>query len=186
MNPESITTFGRGISSDACTASGHKLWKTDLDIQIASTLALPEPKFAELRKLWVHGVQADTHAVGWLPTSVFDARARTNEVTACYRDGELVGWCMRGESAARKVLKIYQIWVRPDARILEHGKALIDQLLEVARAQRDSYLEAWVAEDLEANIFWNAIHFQKTVWRWGRGRSLRKIFRWVMLAAAHV
>lgn len=156
--------------------------KTDLAIVVASKTDLSERQFTELRKLWVHGVQADTNAVGWLPTSVFDSRARSNEVTAVYRDGDLVGWCLRGESKARKVLKIYQIWVRPDARILEHGKALIEQLNAVATNARCTYLEAWVAEDLEANVFWPAIGFKRTTWRWGRGSSLRKIYRWVRTA----
>jgi len=155
---------------------------TDLDIVVASTNELRTQQFDELRKLWVHGVQADTHAVGWLPTSVFDARAATGEVTAVYRDRELVGWCLRGESLTRKVLKIYQIWVRPDARILEHGRALIADVAKIAHGQKCSYLEAWVAEDLAANVFWKAIGFTRTVWRWGRGRSLRKIWRWVMIA----
>ena len=156
--------------------------QTALDIIVASTKDLPAAKFSELRNLWKHGVHRDTHAVGWLPTSVFDSRANTDDVTAVYRDGELVGWCLRGESKARKVLKIYQIWVRPDARVLEHGRALIDQLIVIAHREKCSYLEAWVAEDLEANIFWQAIGFIRTVWRWGRGRSLRKIYRWIMNA----
>jgi len=156
--------------------------KTNLDIQIASTNQLSSPQFAELRKLWVHGVQKDTNAVGWLPTSVFDSRAATNDVNAVYRDGELVGWSLSGESSARKVLKIYQIWVRPDARILEHGRALIDQLRTHSQTVHCLYLEAWVAEDLAANFFWDAIGFVRDVWRWGRGKSLRKIYRWVTTA----
>jgi GNAT superfamily N-acetyltransferase len=156
--------------------------ETSLAIVVASTNELRTQQFAELRKLWIHGVQMDTHAVGWLPTSVFDSRAKTDEVTACYRNADLVGWCVRGESTARKVLKIYQIWVRPDARIIEHGRALVDYVARIAGEKNCGYLEAWVAEDLEANYFWPAIGFTRTVWRWGRGRSFRKIWRWVKLA----
>lgn len=153
-----------------------------LDITVASTNQLRTHQLQELRKLWVHGVQNDTDAVGWLPTSVFDSRAATDEVQAVYRDRELVGWALHGQSTARKVLKIYQIWVRIDARVLEHGRALIDKLNAIADRDRCGWLEAWVAEDLEANIFWNAIGFTRTVWRWGRGKSLRKIYRWIKLA----
>lgn len=182
MNATTPTTFRTEKFSDACNASSHILRKTSLDIVVASRNQLSDQKFAELRKLWIHGVHADTNAVGWLPTSVFDSRAKTNEVTAVYRDHDLVGWCLRGESLARKVLQIYQIWVRPDARIIEHGRALVDQVREHAIAKKCAYLEAWVAEDLEANFFWNAIRFHRTVWRWGRGSSLRKIYRWVKIA----
>lgn len=184
INPSASTTRCGKIFSDACTASYNILIETDLDITVASTNCLKPRQFDELRKLWVHGVHADTNAVGWLPTSVFDSRARTNEVTAVYRDHELVGWCLRGRSHARQVLKIYQIWVRPDARILEHGRALIDDLAKIALGQKCWCLEAWVAEDLAANIFWNAIGFERGVWRWGRGKSLRKIYRWTILTGA--
>lgn len=156
---------------------------SNLDIKVASINTLKTHKIEELRKLWIHGVHLDTNAVGWLPTSVFDSRARTNEVTAVYRDKELVGWCLRGESTARKVMKIYQIWVRPDARILEHGRALITDLSHIANRQKCWLLEAWVAEDLAANVFWAAIGFTRGVWRWGRGTSLRKIYRWTKTIA---
>ena len=156
--------------------------ETALDIVVASTNQLRTQQFDELRKLWIHGVHSDTNAVGWLPTSVFDSRAKTNEVHAVYRDRELVGWVLHGQSVARKVLKIYQVWVRVDARVLEHGRALIDTLMVLAHGENCGWLEAWVAEDLEANFFWNAIGFTRTVWRWGRGRSLRKIWRWIKLA----
>lgn len=156
--------------------------ETHLEIKVASTNQLKTHQFTELRKLWVHGVQNDTNAVGWLPTSVFDSRAKTDEITAVYRNNDLVGWCVRGVSGARQVMKIYQIWVRPDARILENGRALIDDLAKIAHGQKCYLLEAWVAEDLAANVFWNAIGFTRGVWRWGRGRSLRRIFRWTKTA----
>ena len=160
--------------------------ETAVDIKTASVLELKTHQRAELRKLWIHGVHLDTNAVGWLPTSVFDGREKTNEITAVYRDGDLVGWLLRGESYARKVMKIYQIWVRPDARILEHGRALIEQLSQIATTARCPTLEAWVAEDLAANYFWNAIGFTRGVWRWGRGESLRRIYRWTTTAENRV
>jgi len=182
MNAETNTISCGGKNSDAFSASDQILCETGLDIKIASTFELKTQKIAELRKLWIQGVERDTNAVGWLPTSVFDSRAQTGEVTACYRNEDLVGWLVRGESRARKVMKIYQIWVRPDARIIEHGKALVRNLSKKTSESRCHMMEAWVAEDLAANLFWKAIGFQRTVWRWGRGQSLRKIFRWVKMA----
>lgn len=178
LNP---TSCGKNFL-DAFTASCNILTETHLDIRVASINQLKTHESAELRKLWVHGVHADTNAVGWLPTSVFDTRARSDEVTAVYRNRELVGWCLRGESYARKVMKIYQVWVRPDARVLEHGRALITNICHIAINASCHILEAWVAEDLAANVFWNAIGFTRGVWRWGRGKSLRKIYRWTTVA----
>lgn len=172
----------RKKSTDASSYQHYKMGKTDLEIYTASINSLDGRKISELRKLWVHGVAADTNAVGWLPKSVFDSRAATNDVLAVYRDGDLVGWLLKGQSKARQVLKIYQIWVRPDARVLEHGRALIRELERDARRKKCWYLEAWVAEDLPANLFWNAMGFTRNVWRWGRGQSLRKIYRWIRVA----
>lgn len=167
---------------DASSGSYNIMIETGLDFEILPARALEARKIDELRKLWLHGVQVDTHCVGWLPKSVFEQRLETNDVNTCWRNGDLVGWCLRGESVARKVMKIYQIWVRPDARILEHGRALISQIEEAAVTVGDGYLEAWVAEDLAANYFWNAIGFVRGVWRWGRGQSLRKIYRYTKIA----
>lgn len=183
MFENSNPTFSGRLFSDASTASYNRLTTTAVDIVVASTKSLSDAKLRELRKLWTHAVQIDTNAIGWLPKSVFDSRASTDEVTAVYRAGDLVGWALRGTSTSRRVLKIYQIWVRPDARIVEHGTALIGQLRTQALMNKCSYVEAWVAEDLPANLFWEAIGFQRTVWRWGRGQSLRKIWRWITTPA---
>jgi L-amino acid N-acyltransferase YncA len=158
------------------------LWRTGIDVEVKTCRELNSTAAAELRKLWVKGVQADANAVGWLPTGVFDERVRTNEVLAVYRNNDLVGWSLWGRSNARQVLKIYQVWVRPDARIVEHGRALVKRMQEAAAATNFWLLEAWVAEDLAANIFWKAIEFERGVWRWGRGERRRRIFRWVKLA----
>lgn len=155
--------------------------KTDVDLSTASTNELSSLQNAELRKLWLHAVQVDTHAIGFLPTKVFEFRSQSNEVFTVHRNKDLVGWCLTGISQARNVLKCYQIWVRPDARILEHGRALIARLQQHARQHRCWMIEAWVAEDLPANLFWNAIGFERTNWRHGRGKSCRRVWRWTML-----
>ena len=148
------------------------------DLAVLSTHQMTSTNRAGLRTIWTHAVQTETTAIGWLPTSVFDTRADRGEVVAVYRNNDLVGWCMHAKSTARAVLKLYQIWVRPDARILEHGRALVDQLRRVAVAQNCWAIEAWVAEDLPANFFWTAIGFLRHNWRYGRGNQPRKHFRW--------
>jgi GNAT superfamily N-acetyltransferase len=148
-------------------------------ISVQTFRQLPSPSQAELRKLWTHGVAVDTHAVGWLPTAAFDTRAENDDVIAVYRNEDLVGWAMIARSNHRGVMKLYQIWVRPDARIIEHGRALVDAITKRALQRRCLRIEAWVAEDLPANFFWSAIGFLRSNWRWGRGRNPRKIFRWI-------
>lgn len=158
-----------------------ELAKSNLTVQTYSTLKPQEQ--SELRKLWLHATATDTRAIGWLPVRAFDARAENDEVTTVYNNGDCVGWSMSSVSKRRGLLKLYQIWVRPDARILEHGRALVTQLQEVGGRKFCYQIEAWVAEDLPANLFWAAIGFSRSVWRWGRGPKPRKHFLWTTQTA---
>ena len=148
----------------------------DITVQTISTLGGKKQK--ELKQLWIHGVARDTHAVGWLPVSAFETRAAADDIVAVYRNEELVGWTVIATSKSRAIMRLYQIWVRPDARVLEHGRALVDAVRTRGIAHRCHRIEAWVGEDLPANLFWSAIGFTRSNWRWGRGKKPRKIFLW--------
>lgn len=154
------------------------------DLSVKTTRALTDRQRTELRALWMKATDQDSHAIGWLPLGAFDTRSENDEVLSCHRNDDLVGWAMAAVSRSRAVLKLYQIWVRPDARILEHGRALVDRLRERARTDRCFIVEAWVAEDLPANIFWAAIGFQRNNWRWGKGLNTRRHWRWTTLSAS--
>lgn len=149
----------------------------ELSVAIARTL--PERSQDELRKQWIHAVNRDTNSIGWLPTQAWDTRHDRGDTYSIHRNDDLVGWSMAAKSPQRGVMKIYQIWVRPDARILEHGRALTAYIGEKAFQQRCWRIEAWVAEDIDANFFWPQVGFQRTVWRWGRGDHPRKLHLWI-------
>lgn len=155
--------------------------KSNLTVQAYS--ALKQQDQSQLRKMWLHATNSDTHAIGWLPVAAFDTRAEKDEVISVYNNGDCVGWSMSSVSKRRGILKLYQIWVRPDARILEHGRALIDELRTIGHQKFCYQVEAWVAEDLPANLFWAAIGFTRSVWRWGRGPRPRKHYLWTTQTA---
>ncbi len=155
---------------------------TDLTVQTYTTLN-PQQK-TELRKIWLHATNIDSKAIGWLPVKAFDTRAELDQITTVFRNGDNVGWAMAAPSKSRGVLKLYQIWVRPDARILEHGRELVSSLRQQARTARCWQVEAWVASDLPANLFWAAIGFTRCNWRWGKGLNTRKHWRWSTLSAS--
>lgn len=152
------------------------------DLLVSRTVDLSSTKQAEIRKIWLHAVHTDTHAIGWLPSRAFDTRAENGDLSAVYRNDDLVGWAMHSPSRSRGVMKLYQIWVRPDARILEHGRALITKIQSIARQTHCYMIEAWVAEDLPANLFWEAIGFKRKNWRHGKGVRNRIIWLWVALS----
>lgn len=149
------------------------------DLAVHSFTNLNQRQQTELRKIWLHSTTADAHAIGWLPVTAFDVRASNDHVLALYRNDDCVGWTMATPSRSRGVLKLYQIWVRPDARILEHGRALVAELLQRARQAHCHMTEAWVAEDLPANLFWAAIGFTRCTWRWGKGVNSRRHWLWI-------
>ena len=142
------------------------------------SVQLTSNRVNELQLMWLHAVSRDTHAIGWLPKKAFTTRAEQGDVTAIYRNDDLVGWILTAVSRHTATLRIYQIWVRPDARCIEHGRALIDHVSRRADAAACCRLEAWVAEDLEANVFWRAIGFVRKNWRWGKGEKPRRVYRW--------
>jgi len=149
------------------------------NVQMYSPQELQPYQAAEVRKMWHHAVSRDTNAIGFLPTSVFTMRFAKGDFSTVYNNADLVGWAMHALSQKRGVMKLYQIWVRPDARLILHGKALIAKVEQHAQKARSTLIEAWVAEDLPANFFWKAIGFVNTNWRWGRGENPRKHLRWV-------
>lgn len=151
------------------------------DLIVRPILLLPAREQLELRQIWKHSVATDTNAIGWLPTAAFDTRAADGDLTVIHRNGDLVGWAMHCRSRSRGVMKLYQIWVRPDARVLEHGRALIAQIKATCTTVHCWCIEAWVAEDLPANFFWEAIGFTKTNWRWGKGEKKRRHIKWLVL-----
>ncbi len=132
----------------------------------------------ELRLLWIHAVRTDTNAIGWLPTKVYDVRENAGDISALHRNGDCVGWVMATPSRSRGVMKVYQIWVRPDARIIEHGRALMLHVAQRAEKNHCYQIEAWVAHDLPANLFWESIGFTRKNWRHGKGRNNRIHWRW--------
>lgn len=156
----------------------------DRDLYTSLYSTLTNRQKTELRKIWLHATATDSNAIGWLPTRAFDIRAERDHVVTVFRNGDNVGWAMAAPSVSRGVLKLYQIWVRPDARILEHGRSLVAELRGQARKAHCYQIEAWVAEDLPANIFWAAIGFTRCNWRWGKGEDPRKHWRWVAVSAS--
>jgi GNAT superfamily N-acetyltransferase len=151
-----------------------------LDLSVQTFSALSAQQAIELKSLWRHAVAIDAHAIGWLPIAAFETRTALDDVIAIHRNNDLVGWVLIGKSRHRAVMKLYQVWVRSDARILEHGTALVAAVRNRAEKERCFLIEAWVAEDLPANLFWHALGFNRGNWRWGRGEKPRKLYRWTI------
>ena len=140
--------------------------------------AIHDPQLRELLLLADKAIRADGDAIGFLPFGAYEEAASTNRMFSLFRNNDRVGFILWGRNQLREC-RILQIWVRSDARLIEHGRALV-QHLENAHARRLQLwqLRAWVAEDLAANVFWPQIGFACNSWRWGPAKNGRRHNLW--------
>lgn len=95
--------------------------------------------------------------LGWQPSTALDAWWRQGLVCCLYRSGELVGYC--AGHASRTAYRIWQVGVRRDARLIEHGLMLVAAHEARARGLRSPELSLWCAADIEATVFWECLRF---------------------------
>ncbi len=118
----------------------------------------------------------DGECLGWLPFEAYETRHAEGRILAVYNNDDLVGYVLWFNNA--NVMHIYHTWVRNDARIMVHGRALCSTLEEHCIDLACDRIELWCAVDLAANLFWSAIGFEKITWRWGRAKKSRRHYLW--------
>ena len=114
-------------------------------------------------------VRLDAHCIGWLPWEFYEAQDAAGRLVSCTRNGDLVGFCAFSKPNWGMESKIVQVWVRKDARQIEHGRALTQRCATIAAGLGAAWLTCWVAQDLDAMRFWPAIGFTEIAARVGRG-----------------
>lgn len=67
-------------------------------------------------------------------------------------------------------LQIRQACISYDARLIEHGKALVSRIIVRANALGYQTITCWVGTDLPANTFWSSLGFIQDGIRKERGR----------------
>ncbi|MGH9817725.1 MAG: hypothetical protein ACRD6I_16750 [Candidatus Acidiferrales bacterium] len=113
----------------------------------------------------------DSDKIGFLTKLAYENYHAAGRIITLRRNDDLVGLCLWSANQWRE-LRIIQCWVREDARLILHGRALVDWLeLHEAIPRRSWIMRCWVAEDLAANMFWRAIGFDYAGWRWGRAKK---------------
>lgn len=121
----------------------------------------------------------DGYCIGWIPRAAYDVRHVLGELLVLYNNEDLVGFVMMSKVNYLQELRCLQVWVRRDARMILHGRKLIDTLTQIGKQRGATLLRLWCAEDLAANIFWQQIGFQKKGWRYGPATRARKHNLWV-------
>lgn len=118
----------------------------------------------------------DGHCLGWMPKLAYDQARDKGRIITCWRNADLVGFLMWATHLRQ--LKVYQTWVRRDARMIEHGRALVARAQQHATAANAAEIRLWCAEDLPANSFWQALGFERLTWRWSPHRVKRRHILW--------
>jgi len=141
-----------------------------------STNALQPWRLDEALKLADHSCVVDGHCLGWIPREQIRGIHASGRMLVCYNNDDLVGYV--AWAASRGLMRIYYTWVRNDARLILHGRALVDHVDAIARQLNLPRVELWCATDLAANMFWRALGFDCVCWRWGRAKKSRRHYLW--------
>lgn len=123
----------------------------------------------EVLRFSAHAVRSDADKIGWLPFQYYDAQDEAGRLVAVTRNDDLVGFATFTPPNFGLESKIIQCWVRPDARMIEHGRALVTRVDEISALAGAAWLSCWVATDLAAMKFWPVIGFRPIQQRLGRG-----------------
>jgi len=149
------------------------------NVKVEQTNELQPWKWAEARSFMLSACRVDGECLGWLPTAAYDARHEEGRIHVVYNNDDLVGYVLWAPSGAD--LRIHHTWVRKDARLILHGRALVDRVNKEGWLRGLHQIGLWCAIDLAANLFWNALGFTRGVWRWGRAKRGRKHWQWTRL-----
>lgn len=145
-------------------------------IEVIQTLRLSANRQAEFFTFAFSACRLDANSLGWLPKQAYLERHEQGRIHVCYNNEDLVGYCLWFDDG--RELRIYSTWVRPDAREILHGKALVDAVEQEGSRRGATRITLWCATDLAANEFWKALQFRRGMWRWGRGRNPRRHRFW--------
>lgn len=145
-------------------------------IDVVKTLELTPALQTELLTFAISSTRIDGQCIGWLPAAAYVGAHEQGRMVACYNNADLVGYILWG--ANNGIIRCFVVWVRRDARLVLHGRALV-HAIETEGARRGcTRVELWCAVDLAANVFWAALGFTNVCWRWGRAKRARRHFLW--------
>lgn len=140
------------------------------------TLALQPYQLHEVLTLADRSSLVDGHCLGWVPRAQLRGIHDEGRMLSVWNNDDCVGWI--AWAISRGEMRIHYTWVRLDARLIMHGRALVDHVEYIARQHRLATIGLWCAVDLAANEFWSALGFQRINWRWGRAKKSRRHWQW--------
>ena len=97
-----------------------------------------------------------------------------DKIFVCVCNNDLVGFCLASfgrRNAIYRTGKIAQICLQEDARKLERGRLLLNEIIKWGKFIGTFSFNAGCADDLESNFFWKAMGWNKIGMRFGIGHK---------------
>jgi len=124
--------------------------------------------------------KTESRSIGFIPKVRYEAAIigqRIHETTKpncndtiylCFEDNDPVGFVLAskgrgGDSSS----KIAQIVIQPDARLIERGMLLLNRVIKHYETKGIFNFKCGCADDLESNLFWKAMGWEKVSQRKG-------------------
>jgi GNAT superfamily N-acetyltransferase len=124
----------------------------------------------------------ESFSLGFIPKMAYEAAITgikkgkrwspvcNDKLFVCTVNNDLVGFCLASfgrRNAIYRTGKIAQICLQEDARKLERGKLLLNSVIEWGKKINTLSFSAGCADDLESNLFWLAMGWNKIGDRFG-------------------
>lgn len=122
--------------------------------------------------------------IGFLPSPKLEEYQASGQLWVADENGEPCGFLVWGRGWP--VLRVYQVCIQYDAQRRLHGAQLVGKLINKAEAEGYERISCWVADDIPANEFWQAMGFVKVAEREGGKKRGRKHIGWVYWVKAPV
>jgi len=113
---------------------------------------------------------AYTSAITGIKTGKRWSPVCNDKMWVCECNGDLVGFVLASFgriNAKERIGKVAQICLQTDARKLERGKMLLNAVLEYGKSINVSAFSCGCAHDLDSNMFWSAMGWEKIGERMG-------------------
>ncbi len=146
------------------------------NVRTRPTLTLQPFELRDVLNLAFGSVRVDGFALGWITRTCFEEMHKQGRMLSCWNNNDAVGYVVWFRS--RQSIRIALTWIRRDARLVLHGRALVDHVNHVGAFYRHTTMALFCAEDLPANLFWRACGFTDHGWRWGRAKKSRRHIHW--------
>lgn len=145
--------------------------KYDEKINDDGVNCIVQPATLEDMKYITSLANKESKAIGFIPKSAYEAAISgkkpsihrwsdtcNDRIFMCYENGDPVGFVMMSYGGRAKV---NQIVIQSDARLIERGRRLLNAGIDHGITKGINDFGCGCADDLESNVFWQAMNWQK-------------------------